>query len=65
MPDRIPQTGGAAAHVRGVGAPRQRPHPGQQFLEGERLDQVVVGAKIEPDDAVAHRVPRREDEHVR
>jgi hypothetical protein len=30
------------------GPPQQRLHPDQQLLEGERLDQVVVGAGLEP-----------------
>ena len=31
---------------------QQRPHPGQQLGEPERLADVVVGARVEPDDEV-------------
>ena len=43
-----------AEHIRflllgphGQGAPLQCPQPGQQFLNGERFDQVVIDAGIE------------------
>ena len=50
---------------RAGGAPQQRAQPREQLLERERLDQVVVGAGVEPADAVGHRVARGEDEHRR
>ena len=48
------------------GAPRaaqQRAHAGQQLLEGEGLDQVVVGAAVEAGDLVVGRVAGGEHEH--
>jgi hypothetical protein len=47
-------------HVRratGVG-PQVRPDASQQFLEGERLGQVIVRAKVEPCYPVVHPSPR-------
>ena len=49
------QCGGLSAVV-GRGSAQQRPHPRQQFLEGERLGQVVVGAGVQPGDPLGHRV---------
>ena len=46
----------------GVAAAQQRAQPGLQLAQGERLDQVVVGARVEPGDAVVDRVARREHE---
>ena len=46
-------------------APQQRAQPREQLLERERLDQVVVGARVEPAHAVGHRVARGQDEHRR
>ena len=36
-----------------------------QLRERERLDQVVVGARVEPVDAIVHRVTSRQEEHRR
>ena len=45
------------------GVPAQQgAHAGGQLAEGEGLDQVVVGAVVEPDDAVLDAVPRRQHE---
>jgi D-alanyl-D-alanine carboxypeptidase/D-alanyl-D-alanine-endopeptidase (penicillin-binding protein 4) len=41
-------------------AAAKRPQPGRDLLVGERLDHVVVGARIETGDPVGHRVPGRE-----
>ena len=46
-------------------APQQGPQAGQQLGQREGLDQVVVGAGIEPRDAVVDGVARRQDEHGR
>lgn len=51
-----------------VGAHRHRaaPHgakPRQQFLQRERLDQVIIGPAVEPCDAVVEGVARRENQH--
>ena len=35
----------------------------QQFLEGERLDEVVVGAAVQAGDLVGRRIPRRQHQH--
>ena len=43
-------------------APAERPEPGGQLLVRERLDQVVVGAGVEPGDPVADGVARGEHE---
>ena len=42
--------------VVGAGAAQQRAHPREQFLEGERLGQVVVGAGVEAGDPLGHRI---------
>ena len=42
--------------------PEPGPHTGQEFLESERLPQVVVRAKIEPFDPVVHASPGTEHE---
>ena len=49
-----------------LGAAQQRAQPGQQLLEGERLDQVVVGAGVEAGHAVGDRVAggEHQDRHV-
>src|SRR3954470_18989907 len=48
---------GAAA---GRAAAQERPQPGEQLLALERLVQVVVGARVEPRDAVVEAVARGE-----
>src|SRR5262245_31309155 len=48
---------------RAASAPKEDAHAREEFLEGERLAQVVVGAEIEARDLVAHGVPGREHEH--
>lgn len=39
------------------------PDAREELGKGERLDKVIVCSGIEPDDAVFHRVPGREDAH--
>ena len=46
-------------------APQQRPQPGGQLGEGERLDQVVVGAGVETAHPITHAVARGEHQHRR
>ena len=41
------------------------PDPGEQLGEGERLDEVVVGAVVEPGDAVGETVARGQHQHPR
>ena len=48
-----------------VGPPRQGPHAGQEFLEGERFHEVIVGPEVEPADSVRHGVFGRQDQDVR
>ena len=48
-----PEQAGARA-----AAPQQRAQPRPQFLERERLGQVVVGAGVQPGDPVGHQVSR-------
>ena len=47
------------------GAPRQRTHARFQFVQVEGLGQVVVGAGVQAQDAVADRAARGEDQHRR
>ena len=44
-------------------APQVGPHPGEQLLHGERLDQVVVRPRVQAGDPVLHRVAGGEHEH--
>ena len=44
-------------------AARHRVHPGQQFVQVERLDQVVVGTGLQAADAVADLVARGQHDH--
>ena len=44
-------------------AAEQGPDPGQQLLQGEGLDEVVVGAGVEPGHPVVDRGPGGEHEH--
>jgi hypothetical protein len=46
-------------------APNQRPHAGDQLGEGKWLDEIVVGAGIEPEDAIVDGVLGRENQHRR
>jgi len=58
----------AHPHDRAPGArvaAQQRPHPGQQLGEGERLHEVVVGAVVEPRHAVVEAVPCGQHQHAR
>ena len=48
-----------------LGAPQQRPQARLELLQRERLDQVVVGAGVQPGDAVVHRVAGGEHQHRR
>ena len=45
-------------------AAQDRPHPRRELVEAEGLDEVVVGARIEPGDTVGHRVARRDDQNA-
>ena len=49
--------------VDGARPPLQCPDPGDQLAEVERLDQVVVGAGVEPLDPIRRGVPRGEHQH--
>jgi len=44
---------------------RERSQAGEQLLERERLDEVVVRATVEPFDSVLNRVTRGQDQHRR
>ena len=46
-------------------APYERANAGEKFRKGERLDEVVVGAGVESDDAVLQRVTGRQHEDGR
>ena len=50
---------------RAAAAPQQRPQARAELLERERLDQVVVGARVEALDAVGHGVARGQHQHRR
>ena len=41
-------------------SPQQRPQSGEQFVEGERLDEVVVSTCVESGHAIGHRLAGRE-----
>ena len=43
--------------------PREGAQPGQELVEGERLDQVVVGAGLESGDPVGHGTQRGQHQH--
>lgn len=45
--------------------PQQHPHPSGQFAEGKRLDQIVVGARIQSLDALINSVPGGEHKDPR
>ena len=47
----------------GLLAPQQCTHAREQHLEGERLDDVVVGAGLQPQHLVGGRILRCEHEH--
>ena len=46
-------------------APGQSADPCEQLLEGERLGEVVVGSRVEADDAIVHGVACRQHQHRR
>ena len=48
-----------------AGAAQQRPEPRDQLLDRERLDEVVVGARLQARDPVLHLIPGRQDEDRR
>jgi D-alanyl-D-alanine carboxypeptidase/D-alanyl-D-alanine-endopeptidase (penicillin-binding protein 4) len=50
---------------RAAAAPLQRAHARQQFIDVEGLDQVIVGAGVQPRDALRRGVARREHQHRR
>ena len=54
-----------ARRSRVIAAPSQGPQPRLQFREGEGLGQVVVGAAIEPADAIGDRIARGEHQDRR
>src|SRR6185503_20347378 len=49
-------------HIHGATATEQRANSREQFLKGERLDQIVVGSAVEAAHAVFHGVASREQE---
>ncbi len=51
--------------VLGARAPQQRAHAREQLAQRERLDEVVVGARVEPGDAVVDLLARGEHQHGR
>ena len=51
--------------VRQQAAAQDALHAGEQLREGERLDEVVIGAELEPLDAVVDLVARAEEKHRR
>ncbi|GAA3121809.1 hypothetical protein GCM10020254_81320 [Streptomyces goshikiensis] len=57
------ERGGAAG--RGRRPPQQRADPRDQLVQGERLDEVVVGARLQAVDALADGVERGQDEDGR
>jgi hypothetical protein len=65
--DRIQGEVAVAQHLALPGAvtraAQQRPQPGLQLAQRERLDEVVVGADVKPFDAVIDGVPGGEHEH--
>ena len=63
--DRVEGEVGEAEHLAGVlgPPPEQGPQAGQQFGQGERLDQVVVGAGVEALDPVVDGVPGGQHQH--
>ena len=46
-------------------APDERPQPRQQFRQVEGLDQVIIGARVQPPHAVSHSIARREHQDRR
>ena len=56
---------GVGEHGRGAGVPaaaQHRRHPGHQLLDEERLDDVVVAARLQPAHAVVAAVARGEED---
>src|SRR5690606_27895604 len=52
-------TGGCASADGDLGPPQHRPHARHKLAHRERLDDVIVGAKLQSDDAVDLGVLRR------
>ena len=46
-----------------LGSAQQTTNPRLQFAERKRLDQVIVGAQFQPQDAICHAVAGREHQH--
>jgi hypothetical protein len=55
----------SAVRARRLGPSQQRAQPRLELLQGERLDQVVVRARVEPGHAIVDRVARRQHQHRR
>src|SRR5437867_3371488 len=52
-------------HFRRTTATQQGSNPREELREGKRLDQVVIGAQIQPKDAVVHAVASGQDQNGR
>ena len=46
-------------------APHQRTQPRRQLMQIHRFDHVVVGANVQPADALGHRIARGQHQHRR
>ena len=55
--------GGAEDDQPQTSAAQHGPDPGCQFIQIERLSEIIVSAPVQPRDPVAHLVPRRQQQH--